>query len=148
MTVKLAFITPDSPTAQGNVYLSSALQAAFDEKAALIKERKFLGRIGRPVTADGAAFEADKLVPLPEASHVITGIVRENNAYLCTIEVLGTPEGDKLKAMIAGPGIELKMAGSSEDIHEIAPYRYVKKYKLASINAVPKEDAGVTPQFP
>lgn len=142
MTSKLLLIVPDSPTAQGNVYMSSALKAAFEEKAEMIKERTFLGRIGRPVIVeDGVtkAFEADKLVPLTEASHIVTEIVRENATFLCTIEILDTPEGKKLKDLITGPGIELKMAGSAEEVEESGPYRYIKKYRLASINAVPIE---------
>lgn len=142
MTSKLLLIVPDSPTAQGNVYMSSALKAAFEEKAEMIKKRTFLGRIGRPVVVEGGvtkAFEADKLVPLTEASHIVTSIERENSAYHCTIEILNTPEGKKLKDLIAGPGIELKMAGSSEEMEESGPYRYIKKYKLASVNAIPIE---------
>ena len=144
MTKKLPLVVPDSPTAQGNVYTSLALKAAFDEKEALIKDRMFLGTIGRPViTTHGLtrAFQADALVPLSEASHLVTEIVRENNVYLCTIEVLDTPSGKKLKELIDGPGIELKMAGSSDELKEIGSYRYITKYKLASINAVPLEPA-------
>jgi hypothetical protein len=83
----------DTPNANGRIYPKGVVVRASEEVQGRIKEERFLGCVDPPW---------DGKVELDKVAHQVTLLKPEENSLKIVVEVLDTPEGERLRGMVEG----------------------------------------------
>lgn len=112
----------------GRIYKKEIYEKAIKDNEQMLNEKRMLGEIGHPSYAQ---------INLAEASHVITKLFMEGDILMGEAEVLDTPKGKILKALLESGvkvGISTRAVGSvvkNGNITEVA-----KDFKLITADIV------------
>lgn len=101
----------DVPTQNGRVYPEKYMQREIDRLQEDLSNRRILGELDHP---------SDGRTSLKRVSHVITGLKIKNGVVIGEAEILNTPEGKTLKALIEA---NVQVAVSSRAHGSTAPRR-------------------------
>ena len=117
----------DLPNENNRVYSRSVLEKVIDDFNK--NKSDVLGQLG---TAQGTT-----AIRLENASHIVKNLRMDGNKLVCDIQILDTPEGEKLSSLIKGKSFRLRGTGYLED----KTVYTVHDYKLISIDALDSEKA-------
>ena len=115
------------PNENNRVYSRSVLEKVIDDFNK--NKSDVLGQLG---TAQGTT-----AIRLENASHIVKNLRMDGNKLVCDIQILDTPEGEKLSSLIKGKSFRLRGTGYLED----KTVYTVHDYKLISIDALDSEKA-------
>jgi hypothetical protein len=96
----------------GRIYPKEILEREVNKYMDLVKERRAMGELDHPESS---------VINLSNVSHIITEMHWDGDDLIGTIEVLGTPSGNILKALLASNvklGISSRGLGSVQEIGE------------------------------
>ena len=93
--VKAKIMNFDIPNRNGRVYQSDKMNEAIQE---YLKNNEI--RLGRISSGDNCPGEINHLVTLSEASHKVDELTIEGNELIGNIEILDTPQGKNVQALL------------------------------------------------
>jgi hypothetical protein len=124
----------DKPNKNNRIYPKELLERVITENQETVKGRAMMGQIG---------FPGDSIIRIANVSHVVTDLAFTDGAMVAEIEVLNTPAGLSLQAMMdSGVEIALRPQGiGGGDVDDNGNFVLDDSYKLISICVVKKEEA-------
>ena len=126
----------DLRTHGGRIYPKPVVAGAVAKIKAKVKERYFFGGL-----MGNADFFTPEPTSLGKASHVITDLhFDENNALIADVEILDTPDGRLVKALLEEKAISLFPKGIGSFVTDANGINVIQPdYELTSIDFCPNE---------
>jgi hypothetical protein len=91
MRIEGKLIQAGEPTLNGRIYSKEALERIVEDVQDKVKSRSLIGRVGT---------NQETRISLSEASHVVTNLEMGEKEMVMDIEILDTPKGEELRALI------------------------------------------------
>ena len=142
--VKAKIMSFDTPNRNGRVYQSTQMNEAIHE---YLKNNEI--RLGRISSGDNCPGEINHPVTLSEASHKVDELTIEGNELIGNIEILDTPQGKNVQALLDSniglafaPKIAVDIQEEKDEEGNVIldengqPKTYIADIKLESIDVI------------
>lgn len=123
-------IKADTPNKNGTIYPKKVLKKAMKEYIKRIKDRREFGIIDQPKFT----------TPLTEIAFRINDVIENDGGYVAEINILSTPNGDKLKEIIDKNEYRIVTLSYGDITKDKDGNDVVSNLEIAQVGIKPKKD--------